>query len=89
MKNYIIRTKNGTKIVSHEEVEKNVMEQIEAGVTPRYVLNFPDHDRKEPKEQTPGFLVWSTMSGCAVAFPNASGGYNVVEGWQGDFAYII
>ena len=81
-KNYIIRTKNGNKIVSYNEVVENVKNRIEAGEKPHYILNIPCTDKK------PGFLVWSTMGGCAVAFPNAAGGYNIVEGWQGDFAYI-
>ena len=58
---YIIKTRNGSKLFTSEQIINNAKEQERAGVRP----SFAWMDYKTGTASTPpGWLVWSTMEGC-------------------------
>ena len=80
-KNYLIHTKNGNKIITMQDIKKEVERQKSAGIKPCYFLRYDDN-----KNSRGGFLVWSTYEdGAGVAFEYDNGNIIVITGWQGEF----
>ena len=81
-RNYIIKTRNGSKLYTAEQIIENAKEQERAGVRP----SFAWMDYKTGTASTPaGWLVWSTMDDCGVVYRRASDGkYIINTGMQGD-----
>ena len=85
-RNYIIKTRAGSKLFTSDQIINNAKEQERAGVRP----SFSWMDYKTGTASTPpGWLVWSTMDGCGVVYRRKSdGNYIISTGMQGDFVCI-
>lgn len=84
--NYIIKTRDGSKLFTSEQIINNAKEQESAGVRPSFA--WMDYKTGEPSTP-PGWLVWSTMDGCGVVYRRKSdGNYIISTGMQGDFVCI-
>lgn len=81
-RNYIINTRNGSKLYTADQIIENAKEQERAGIRPAYA--WLDCKTGEPSTP-PGWLVWSTMDGCGVVYRRNDGKYIIVTGLQGDF----
>ena len=83
MKTYIIKTRNGSKLYTAEQIIENAKEQERSGIRPVYA--WRDYKTGEPSTPS-GWLIWSTLDGCGVVYRRKSDGkYIIVTGWQGDF----
>lgn len=80
---FVIRTKSGNKVVRWSEIIEEAERQERNGSG-----NLYKTDRNGHPTGNGGFLIWSTMDGCAVAFRNLSGAWYLMQGWQGDFIYM-
>ena len=86
MKTYIIKTRNGNKLYTAEQIIENAKEQEHAGIRPAYA--WRDYKTGEPSTPA-GWLVWSTLDGCGVVYRRKSdGNYIISPGMQGDFVCI-
>lgn len=83
---YIIKTRNGIKLFTSEQIINNAKEQERAGVRPAYA--WRDYKTGEPSTP-PGWLVWSTWEdGAGVVYRRNDGEYIISTGMQGDFVCI-
>ena len=82
---YILHTKNGTKIIDHDEAIQYALDEEKRGVKPlyRYIYTVCGEKVKTPC----GWLVWSTwQDGAAIVYRRECDGKPVLAtGWQGDF----
>ena len=85
MRNFLLHTKDGNKIITESDAIQNALDQERDRVKPHY--SFYNH--KTGEEITPaGWLVWSTWEdGCGVVYRREDGKMIVATGWQGDFCF--
>lgn len=67
-----------------EEIIENALQQEKDGIKPHY--SFYDYKGGE-KVTPPGWLIWSTNSGCGVVYRRNDGKMIITIGMQGDFCY--
>lgn len=82
MRNYLIHTRDGNRILTEKEIIDNALKQEAAGVQPVY--KWTDY---KGNFFPAGWLVWSTyQDGAGVVYRREADGKPVIiTGWQAEF----
>lgn len=84
IRNYLIHTKDGNKVLTTDEIIANAKQQEADGITPHYFYRYG----KNGEMERGGWLVWSTWEdGAGVVFKLDNDNYMILDGWQADFIY--